>query len=254
MMLHSIASAEDSLLIRHAGPAAFPDALTAAAAGRHVLAAGPPATNSADLDRLYNLCQQKGVALVCGGVPRFARRHQLAKQVFSEGRIGEPVFIRYSDPGADATNDWDIAAAIDLAGWLLGMTPNAIYAQGVGKKTSKPPSHLSVSITYPNGATGLVSLGSPAGSPASPTLMVLARRGALYDHQTSTSQIVLAGEQARPLTPEVDDPFDTWLDHVSNSLRSGTGAGDWPDGRLSLELLGLIRASLASGSVQRRAQ
>ena len=100
----------------------------------------------------------------------------------------------------------------------------------------------------------LVSLGSPAGSPASPTLTVLGRaRCALYDNQASTSQIVLAGGRATPMTPELDDPFDILAGlHVSNSIRSGTVDGDWPDGRLSLELLGLIRASLASGSVQRR--
>ena len=123
--------------------------------------------------------------------------------------------------------------AIDLVGWLFDMVPAATYAQGVGKKKAGPPSHLSMSLTYPNGAAALVSLGSPAGSPASPTLMVLGRRGALYDNQTSTSQIVLAGGQATPLTPEVDDPFDTWLEYVSDSIRSGIVAGDWPDGRLS---------------------
>ena len=141
---------------------------------------------------------------------------------------------------------------IDLVGWLLGMVSAATYAQGVGKKKAGPPSHLSISLTYPNGAAALVSLGSPAGSPASPTLMVLGRRGALYDNQASTSQIVLAGGQATPLTPEVDDPFDSWLEYVSNSIRSGIVAGDWPDGRLSLEALGLMRASLASRSVQGR--
>ena len=252
IMLHSIASADDSLLIRELGPTTFQDALAAAEAGRHILAAGPPAVDAAQLDRLYNLCQRKGIALVAGGVPRFARRHLLVKEVLAEGRIGEPVFIRYTDPGADATNDWDIAAAIDLVGWLFGMVSAATYAQGVGKKKAGPPSHLSMSLTYPNGAAALVSLGSPAGSPASPTLMVLGRRGALYDNQASTSQIVLAGGRATPMTPELDDPFDIWLEHVSNSIRSGIVAGDWPDGRLSLELLGLIRASLASGSVQRR--
>ena len=178
-MLHSIASTDDSLLIRHAGSTTFQDALAAAEAGRHILAAGPPAVDAAQLDRLYNLCQRKGTALVAGGVPRFARRHRLVKEVLAEGRIGEPVFIRYTDPGADATNDWDIAAAIDLVGWLFGMVPAATYAQGVGKKKAGPPSHLSMSLTYPNGAAALVSLGSPAGSPASPTLMVLGRRGAL---------------------------------------------------------------------------
>ena len=176
----------------------------------------------------------------------------LVKEVLAEGRIGEPVFIRYTDPGADATNDWEIAATIDLVGWLFDMVPAATYAQGVGNKKAGPPSHLSISLTYPNGAAALVALGSPAGSPASPTLMVLGRRGALYDHLASTSQIVLAGKQATPLTPEVDDPSDTWLDCVSDSIRSGAVAGDWPDGRLSLEILGMIRASLASGSVQRR--
>jgi predicted dehydrogenase len=251
-MLHSIASADDSLLIRELGPTTLHDALAAAEAGRHVVAAGPPATDPAELDRLYNVCQRKRAALVCGGVPRFARRHRLVREVLAEGRIGEPVFIRYTDPGADATNDWDIAAAIDLVGWLFDMVPAATYAQGAGKKKAGPPSHLSMSLTYPNGAAALVSLGSPAGAPASPTLMVLGRQGALYDHLASTSQIVLAGKQATPLTPEVDDPFDTWLEYVSDSIRSGIVAGDWPDGRLSLEILGMIRASLASGSVQRR--
>lgn len=251
-MLHSIVLLGDSLLIRRAGPTTFEDALAAAEAGRHVLAAGPPASNVDDLERLQRLCQQKGVSLVCGGVPRFARRHQLAKKVLSEGRIGEPVFIRYTDPGADATNDWDVAAAIDLAGWLFGTNPNAIYAQSAGKQAASPASHLSISVTYPSGATALVSLGAPAGAPSSPTLMVLGRRGALYDDHASTSQIVLAGERATPLTPEVADPFETWLDHVSDAIRSGVQAGDWPDGRLLLELLGLIRASLSSGSVQRR--
>ena len=251
-MLHSIASADDSLLIRELGPTTFQDALAAAEAGRHILAAGPPAPDAAQLDRLYNLCQRKGISLVAGGVPRFARQYRLVKEVLAEGRIGEPVFIRYTDPGADATNDWEIAATIDLVGWLFGMVSATTYAQGVGKKKAGPPSHLSMSLTYPNGAAALVSLGSPAGSPASPTLMVLGRRGALYDNQTSASQIVLAGKQATPLTPEVDEPFDTWLDCVSDSIRSGIVAGDWPDGRLSVELLGMIRASLASGSVQRR--
>ena len=251
-MLHSIASADDSLLIRELGPTTLQDALAAAEAGRHVVAAGPPATDPAEFKRLFNLCHQMGVALVAGGVPRFARRHRLVREVLAEGRIGEPVFIRYTDPGADATNDWDIAAAIDLVGWLFGMAPAATYAQGAGKKKAGPPSHLSMSLTYPNGAAALVSLGSPAGAPASPTLTVLGRRGALYDNQASTSQIVLAGGRATPMTPELDDPFDIWLEHVSNSIRSGTVDGDWPDGRLSLELLGLIRASLASGSVQRR--
>ena len=251
-MLHSIALPDDTLLIRQAGPSTSQDALAAAEAGRHVLAAGPPAANVADFDRLQELCQRKGVALVCGGVPRFARRHRLVREVLSEGRIGEPVFIRYTDPGADATNDWDIAAAIDLVGWLFGMAPAAVYAQGVGNGAGETPSHLSISLTYPNGSTALVSIGSPAGAPASPTLMALGRRGALYDNQTSTSQIVLAGRQAKPITPEVDDPFEAWLDHVSNSIRSGVLVGDWPDGRLSMEALGLVRASLASGSVQRR--
>ena len=117
-MLHSIASADDSLLIRELGPTTFQDALAAAEAGRHILAAGPPAPDAAQLDRLYNLCQRKGVALVAGGVPRFARRHLLVKEVLAEGRIGEPVFIRYTDPGADATNDWETARRRSI--WLAG--------------------------------------------------------------------------------------------------------------------------------------
>lgn len=251
-MLHTIAAPDDSTLIRQAGPTTFQDALAAAKAGRHVLALGPPATDLADFDQLSQVCQRNRVALIVGGVSRFARRHRLARKTVSEGRIGEPVFVRYSDPGADATNDWAVASVIDLAGWIFGLTPVAIYAQGIGNRPGEQPSHLTISVSYPNGATALISLGSPAGSPSYPTTSVLGRRGALYDNQTGTSQIILAGEQAIALTPEGNDPVEAWLDGVSDSIRSGIITRDWPDGRLSLEILELLNASLASGSVERR--
>ena len=237
-MLHSIASTDDSLLIRHAGSTTFQDALAAAEAGRHILAAGPPAVDAAQLDRLYTLCQRKGISLVAGGVPRFARRHLPRQRGVSRGPDRRTCLHQVHRPRSGC--DERLGNRGERSTWLAGYSvwySATTYAQGVGKKKAGPPSHLSMSLTYPNGAAALVSLGSPAGSPASPTLMVLGRRGALYDNQASTSQIVLAGGRATPMTPELDDPFDILAGlHVSNSIRSGTVDGDWPDGRLSLEV------------------
>ena len=97
----------------------------------------------------------------------------------SQSSSGTPI------PELDATNDWDICEAVDLIGWLFDVRPRQrLYAQGVGNGTGETPSHLSISFTYPNGSTALVSLGlSRRALPLRRSLMVI---GAVEAHSTTT--------------------------------------------------------------------
>ena len=85
-MLHSIASADDSLLIRRT-----PAPPRSRMRWRQPRPAGTywrldrRRWTAAQLERLYNLCQRKGIALVAGGVPRFARRHLPRQRGVSRG-------------------------------------------------------------------------------------------------------------------------------------------------------------------------
>ena len=114
-----------------------PAALELLSVGKHVLLEKPGARSTAELELAIRLAKEKNLRLMVGFNHRFHTSHQVAKKLVSEGKIGEPQFMRMvygfgGRPGYE--KEWrhniDIAGGgelidqgvhlIDLARWFLG--------------------------------------------------------------------------------------------------------------------------------------
>jgi predicted dehydrogenase len=152
----------------HSGHAA--DTLLFLEAGRHVLCEKPMALNRLEVERMVAAARSRGLFLMEAMWSRFLPAWQLAHEVVTGGRIGEPLvveadfgFRRPVDPGHRL---FDRAlgggAALDLgvypvsfASFLLG-PPDAVVAQGHVGETGVDEQFAAV-LHHPGGQLGVVA-------------------------------------------------------------------------------------------------
>lgn len=163
-------------------------AIYAAKAGKDILCEKPLARNVKEADAMVEAARNAGVKLMAGYQPRFAWSTNKIKQIIDDGWIGKPVEILYihkkEGPGKPWFYDKEIAGGgIGLDGvvyqaylfqYFLGKI-KTVYAkrdmlfpervarettgpQGriIGKISSSVEDTLALSLTFVNGATGLL--------------------------------------------------------------------------------------------------
>ncbi len=98
-------------------------ALTAIAAGKHVLCEKPFARNTDEAQLMLDAVEAAGVVHMLGTEFRFATGQALATRAVREGRIGEPRLVNFTmnvpvlaDPEGEVPDWW--AAGQDGGGWL----------------------------------------------------------------------------------------------------------------------------------------
>lgn len=98
-------------------------------AGKHVLVEKPMATNIQDCERMVQVAKETGKFLMIGHNQRFAKAHQIAKQLITDGKIGEIITFRTAfghggpelwsvDPGA---NVWFFDRARSVMGAMADL-------------------------------------------------------------------------------------------------------------------------------------
>jgi len=86
--------AVDAVYISTTNELHAPQAIAAAAAGKHVLCEKPLAMNLADARAIVEACRQAGVVLGTNHHLRNAASHQAIRQLVRDGAIGKPLFAR----------------------------------------------------------------------------------------------------------------------------------------------------------------
>jgi predicted dehydrogenase len=125
--------------------------IQAAQNGLHIFTEKPIAFNLEDTDRVLGAVAEAGVHLQVGFMRRFDPGYAGAKKKIEEGAIGRPVLFKA------CSRDFD------LARWLLGSEVSDVYA--LGKVLVYPKlaefgdvDNAVVSLTFENGALGVVDL------------------------------------------------------------------------------------------------
>ena len=119
-------------------------AVSAAAAGKHVVCEKPLCMNLAEADEMIDACDRAGVKLMYAEELCFAPKYVRLKQLLDSGALGEPVLIKQSEKhdGPHAPHFWDVQRsgggvtmdmgchAIEFFRWMLGRPRIlSIYAQ-----------------------------------------------------------------------------------------------------------------------------
>lgn len=183
--------------------------------GLHVWCAGPLTSNITLLTAIQAQAREANVTLVCGGTTRYTNSARLAENALSNGELGRPVCLRALELSAKPEAGWPLAELMALASAFFDDLPSSVYAQTVGKQ------HLSVSLSYPGGATALLALGAAPGSPQLSELMLLGDRGAFYDTMAPTAVLMLPAKGGAADVYSEDDasqPLGGWLDQCAQSV------------------------------------
>jgi myo-inositol 2-dehydrogenase/D-chiro-inositol 1-dehydrogenase len=109
--------AVDAVLIASPNPAHCPQALRAAASGKHVLVEKPMALNVGECRAMIDACQRAGVVLMVGHHHRFRRNPIAAQLLLERGAIGKVDLVQMLQTEPDVTT-WLTTPA--NGGYLLG--------------------------------------------------------------------------------------------------------------------------------------
>jgi hypothetical protein len=229
--------------------------LACAAAGRGVLAAGPPASLT-DLAVVAEAFEQAASAWIVNSPAVHGAAASAVRDAARGGRAGAPVYLRYAcEHGVGVAGlDWAIAGALQLTSETLGDLTD-VFAAGT-------TNHLSLSLSFADGSTALVGLGGESGDrePREPgdgaaSLLLVGDQGVVEGLPPVGGGALLDGEAARPLRDGAAEALAGWLaaglSHIAGSppvAATRTSAGR---ARSLLAGMDAVRASLASGQPAR---
>ncbi len=173
----------------------------AAEAGKHVLVDMPIGCSVEDTEAVIEACASAGVHLMVGG-PLRRMPYQLAvRESLDAGKLGAPGLLRIhhwsTGAGGKAADGQsaDLAIAeltteeIDLACWLFGAAPDAVYAVALGNDVSAGPVGVQLHLGFPAGGMALIDCIRSASEARDPyfTLTLIGSKGAAYadDHHNA---------------------------------------------------------------------
>jgi predicted dehydrogenase len=193
----------DAVLIHSRAFEHAAQAISAAAAKKHVFVETPMSTSETEASEIISACRTAGVKLMIGQPTRFLPSVQCLKTSLDSGQLGEPGLLRIhcweskafesgtqsqAPTGANATGLCPhLVQRLDLALWLFGNLPGEVYA--TGRKASWDKSndfdYLQLHLGFSNGGMALITYTKtlPAG-PGYDALTLIGSKGAGYadDH------------------------------------------------------------------------
>lgn len=213
--------------------------LKAAAAGKHVFTEKLLAPTVAEATELIRACDDNGVALIVS-LPRLYHGYtQTVKEVLASGVLGKITYarVRLSHDGAVANwlpdRFYDAAEAIGgaltdlgchpvyLTQLFLGAAPATIsstYAYATGRAVED---NAVVSVTYDNGAIGVVEAGLVSSNPF--VIEIGGFDGWLsYTAYNDHLELALGGDRVEriPVAEDLPGAFDQWVEHIANGTRA----------------------------------
>jgi predicted dehydrogenase len=143
----------------------------AAEAGLHIMVEKPFATNMDDADAMVKAVEKSGVKCMVEFFNRWSPPFTYAKKAVESGELGEVIsfFVELNDTiwvptemlqwSARSSPGWFLMShSFDLASWITGKKPEAVYAVGVKKVLAKKGIDtydlIEALVEYPDGALG----------------------------------------------------------------------------------------------------
>ena len=144
-------------------------AIAAARAGKHVLMEKPFATSEDEGLAVLGAVGESGVKAMCAQSLRWDPKFRAVKEMVASGRIGEPVYARYSSPSSpfwreeesqrwqDCDPRWLLVHngmhSFDLISWYFESLPVRVYALShPGEQWLPVQEYVTCSIRFENGA------------------------------------------------------------------------------------------------------
>ena len=163
-------------------------------AGKHVLVEKPLAGTAEEADRLIELADDRGHALMCGHTFLFSPPVMAIRKMIEQGDLGEIYFISSSRVNLglhqrDVSVLWDLAPHdySILLHWL-GEAPECVSAIGRDSIVEGTPDVAFATLSFPNGLLANVELSWLAPSKLRRTVLVGSEKMVVYD-DTSTEQV-----------------------------------------------------------------
>lgn len=162
-----------------------------------------------DLNAAKSLVCSAGIQLMFGGTNRFRPTITPLKQSLENRSLGAPVLLRIHSwsPQGQCADELELAAdrtcrllvAFDLVNWLYSVKPQQLFALAGGEGLSNQdwPRYTQVHVTFPEGASALVSLTDslPPGD-GYELVSLIGSTGAAYADDQYQSQLLYQGGHA----------------------------------------------------------
>jgi len=157
-------------------------AVTAAAAGKHVLCEKPMAITEQECDEMAEAAERAGVVLQVGFMRRFQPEFVAARRRIEAGEIGDPMVIKSltRGPGLPPPWAWDLKTSngmlaevnshdFDCVRWLMGSEITRVYAETANLKGAQRGVDVAdfydnavVTLRFASGAIGTIDGTCPA--------------------------------------------------------------------------------------------
>jgi myo-inositol 2-dehydrogenase/D-chiro-inositol 1-dehydrogenase len=213
--------------------------LRAVAAGKHVLAEGPPVASAEDVRRLLAACA--GVRLMVGAVSRFLPSLRVVKESLDAGRLGEPGLLRVHrweprDLRGESSGEGGrllhrLTREIDLACWLFGQHPTEVYA--AAPPYPPEPDYAQLHLGFPRGGMALIDCARtlPPGDSYF-SLSLIGSTGAAYADDHNNTQLLFGGGHPVGLLTGQGDAaalaqLQEFVDAVTQNREPSVTGADW---------------------------
>ena len=243
--------------------------MKAAEAGKHVLVETPIALSTDDADAVVGAAMKSGVRLMAGNLARFAPAGATVREALDSGELGEPGLLRIHRWEPLSTGSWpalgqepgrvvvrNLAAEIDLAGWLFGGLPSEVYATGrrVSHGGIDEPDYVQVHLGFDGGGMSVIdySASLPRG-PGYHFLSMIGSKGAAYADDHHNVNLVYGNGGARALDPgHGAGHVLAQLQEFADAIREGRDpAPTGTDGRDAVLVAEAAAESMCSGRTAR---
>ena len=233
----------------------------AAQAGKHVLVDMPIGRCVEDVEAVIEACASAGVHLMVGGPLRWMPYQLAVRESLEAGKLGAPGLLRihhWNTGGGDIADgrSTDRAIAeltteeIDLACWLFGAAPNAVYAVALRDDVSAGSVGVQLHLGFPAGGMALIDCMASASEAFDPyfTLTMIGSKGAAYadDHHNANLLFREGGTTSLNVGQGQDHVWhqlQEFVDAIQNDHRPGS-TGE--DARLAAAVVQAAAESLAT--------
>lgn len=229
----------------------------ALAARKHVLIAAHSGLAVAQLEKLAAIAKEHDVRLAVENPDHALPSRRLIRQQIEDGKLGDVGLVRIvrGEPAAapgdsGASLPAGLIGDLELATWIVGRAPDALYAVRQRNPSSNRPhaETVQVHLGFPNGGMALVTWSSVWCSPdAHHSVSVIASTGAAYLDDAQNRQLLYGeGETTAPVAdegPVTTAVLQQFVDGIKSGRAAGNGLDSW---RRVAQVVAAVEQSLAT--------
>ncbi len=252
---------DDAVLFVSPGPDETPLIERAITHGKHTLIILPTKLSAASLRGFAATATQAGVQFAVFNPDRYLPSRQLIRQQLDAKKLGRPGLVRMyrwesSVEESSNGNRQPLPAAfsldLDLALWLVGLSPNVVFATEARPAAASgiPGRTIQVHLGFPSGPMAMLACSSalPPGDDYR-SLSVIGSSGAAYADDHQNMQLIYRGRHPQAIRAE--EGIRQWVniaqdfvDALSSTRDLSSSFLDWQRAAVVAEA---VEQSLASG-------